>query len=752
MNGFWICTKNVPEKDSFYYFKKKFTLEREMLAFDIKISADTRYRLYINDNFVCEGPCQGGEDTQYYEVVNASKFLVKGENEIKVTVLHMVSERFATEYRRNRPAIWFCGTVAFLDGTAEDILSDEKWLCAKETGIELFAGKGHHSSMPPMENVAAQKSEISLEIEKMYEPHPESTCFDRCGGGEKYLLEARPIQIFEPEEEKALAFVRKTYTDGKISLEFDAELYTTDFIRVRYKGAQGTKIRVIYAECKTLTEEYENDEGEKKTRTYKNLRDDESGVIDGAFDVLEANGEWQEHTFFWYRAFRYIRIECECEFEARVFGTRYVYPFVKNADGKRIFFSSDKTLEKMWDVSVNTVECCTHETFIDCPYYEQAQYIMDGMLESLFAFRISDDFAIQKKFLVDTARCQTKEGLIPAKAPCTFDQIIPSFSLFWIMALREYLRYTGDAVFVRTMIGVADKALECFNSFIDERGLIGKNPYWNFVDWVPGWSYGAPKGGREALTVYSMMYAAALEDAAQICDYCGRKGLSKDYRERKKSALEAINRYCYDAEKGMYADIPNAKSFSRHTTVWAVLSGAVEGEKERSLLERTLSYSDVSLTTFSMNYFTFRAMEKAEVYEKYATELFDGWRKMLDMHCTTWCENPDSPRSECHGWSSTPIYEFSAMLLGVYPAENGFKKVRIKPIDIFGSSVSGRVPIKDGYIDIDVERTDGALKFFANASRALDMEIILPGHDAVQVNGDKYFAEISSKEKNYEKK
>jgi hypothetical protein len=194
----------------------------------------------------------------------------------------------------------------------------------------------------------------------------------------------------------------------------------------------------------------------------------------------------------------------------------------------------------------------------------------------------------------------------------------------------------------------------------------------------------------------------------------------------------------------MYADVPGRKLFSRHTTIWAVLSGACEGEAARALIERTFAYDDVSLTTFAMNYFTFRALEKTGLYEKYAPEVFGGWKKMLDLHCTTWCENPDSPRSECHGWSSAPMYEISAMVLGVYPAEDGFAKVSVAPVlPPEGFRAKGRVPVPKGYIDIELERKCGEISLAVRASREMNLSVKLPGGKNKDLLAHEYFAKES---------
>ena len=739
-NGYWIAAAEKPAETAFYNFRKKFCAAGKPRAFEINVSADTRYKLYVNENFVCEGPCQGGKDVHYYETADAARFLRAGENEIRVYVEHIVGETFTSEYRGEAPALWLCSRITYENGETEELVSDKTWGGAEVLGVKAHTCNGLMGTMPPNETVDFGKGERALELLELYRPRLETNCVSLWGYKEKYILAPRPIPLFNAQEERALKVSRK----AENYIEFDAEEYTTAYVRVRFKAPAGTPVLVNYAECRTRREYYENGDGEVQKRTVKGMRDDENGFTDGAqYDMLMGTGEWQEHEFFTFRSFRYIQLDCAGELlGAEVFAARYVYPFadLSSGEGKGSFSSSEKNLNDMWKVSVNTVECCTHETFVDCPYYEQGQYAMDGLLESLFALRMSNDTSMIRKFIDDLARGQDTAGLIPAQTPCIYDQLIPSFALFWVMTVREYLRYTGDTAFARKYTGTIDKTLECFDSFIDERGLVGETHYWNFIDWVPEWSRnGTIDEGRTTLTVYSMIYAYALGNAAEIAEKCGRSGLAGEYRERKASLIRAINAHCYDKEKGMYADVPGRKIFSRHTTIWAVLASALEGEAARELIERTFAYGDVSDTTFSMNYFTFRALEKTGLYEKYAPEVFGGWKKMLDLHCTTWCENPDSPRSECHGWSSTPMYEISAMILGVYPEEDGFEKVRISPVLLpDGFSAEGRVPVPGGYIDVSVSESGGRTSLLVRASREMALSVKLPGGEWENVTAKEY--------------
>ncbi|NJK96175.1 MAG: hypothetical protein HC905_15805 [Bacteroidales bacterium] len=71
-------------------------------------------------------------------------------------------------------------------------------------------------------------------------------------------------------------------------------------------------------------------------------------------------------------------------------------------------------------------------------------------------------------------------------------------------------------------------------------------------------------------------------------------------------------------------------------------------------------------------------MKKAGLGDKYI-EMLTPWRKMIAMGLTTFAENPEPTRSDCHAWSASPNYDLLATVLGVEPGSPGFKSVTINP-------------------------------------------------------------------------
>lgn len=725
--AFWIYANERPSDVVFYYFKKTFQAKAcDKLTVDL--SADTRYQFYLNGSLICDGPCQSAAHLRYYESVDASSALLDGENEITVKVQYVGNSNFHITYRKNHPALWFDGKLTGGD-VCTPIGSDESWLCLRDDSVKFNHFLGIHNSMPPYEEWLEDEILTPVAVGRWFEPLVATNGFSPWGTTQPYCLDKRPIPQMKLHPARALTPVKQ----GEGYVIYDAGEYTTAKVTLTLDAPKGSVVKATYAECCSFGEPT------GAAAKDKRVRDDvmaEGSRIDGCADIIHARGGKQTYTSFWFRAFRFIKIECsaDCKIEAPL-AANYFYPF----DEAGSFTCSNENYNKMWHVSRNTLLCCTHETYVDCPYYEQGQYSMDGALEMLYTFRTSSDRKMPLKFIKDLAASQTPDGMICANYPTSITQIIPDFTLFWVLAVRDYLRYTGDVENVIPLMGTVDKALEGFEALKNEKGLIGPTKYWAFVDWVPGWMRGVPHhGDKSPLTVTCLMYAAALRAASELALTLKRSTRSKEYLERADAIVAAVKENCYDREAGLFRDTPDYRFFSQHTTVWAVLSGAVTGDEAGALVDRTFASSErVEKCTFSMNHYFFRALETADRY-RYAPALFEGWEKMLALHCTTWCENPDNPRSECHAWSSAPTYELSAMVLGVYPTADGFGKARIKP-DVKNlpiDSAKGTVPTPFGNVSVEWRKNEKSFALKVCVPEGVTADVILPDGTAVNdVNG-----------------
>lgn len=693
MSASWIFANDLVPASTLYRFSKTLLLPS---AAELKLSicADSRYKLYVNGQFAVEGPCHGTRYTRLYETVDLTPYLKEGVNTVYADVLHIFGHEYISVYRESLPALWVDGILT-VEGKETPFVSDDTWTAERYTNRVQYSFPGFIPSVPLSEELHGKDTLVEVPLKVNSEiAHPETACFNKFGVREVYPLTPRSLPNLVPAPYEAAVCIKDTPTEK----EYDATRYETAFVHVSIKAKAGTRVRVIYAECRTL---YDNN-----GKPYKGLRDDPAGVIEGPNDTLifTEDGTLTLDTFR-YRAFRFIRLSSDAPFETEAL-TFAPYHYPMGDEG--YVTTSDSVFNDMWQVSRHTVMCCAHENYVDCPHYEQQQYHMDSLLQMLFTFRMTGDSRLPRKSIFDLGSSQLPDGMLQANYPSVVVQVIPTFSLFWIMMLREYLRYTTDRAFVKSQLGTMEKVLEAFDNLVDERGLVGTTHYWPFVDWAPEWGdTGVPEGGtKEPLAVHCLQYATALTVAAELCEAFGRVGLAEEYRTKSKQVNAAVNLHFYDANRGLYRNTPSISQYSQQASLWAVLSGAQTGEDARALMERSMT-EPISRSTFSMNHFLFRALEQVGLYDTYAPSIFAKWEKMLAEHCTTWCENPDRPRSECHGWSSAPIFELSARVLGVLPTADGFREAEIRPHTALVDSAEGKVPTPYGLVEVAWKKEQG---------------------------------------------
>ncbi len=747
MNAKWITPTPSLNKTALYAFKKIFTVKSNVKSFYVRISADTRYRLYINGKELAHGPCQSTKHVKFYEELECAETLIRGENEIRILLLHVDPRegyKFTTAYHREQAALYFDGTLVTDEGE-EKIISDESFSVFYAKHISFTHHEYCMPSLAPFEILNGDEDFEQLRCGVLYIPDEKNRYHSVWGVKEIYMLKKRPIQLLKINQKSPVRQACEYYdSEGRYNIILDAGIYTTAMLRYEFRAPEGTKINLIYSECPLTRAE--------DGTLYKGMRDNIYGVIEYGkpdydhYDEIYASGSAQAYEPFFYRAYRFIRVECSEKPEYfYASSARYTYDFEKDTinGGIGSFECSDKKYSKLWEVSRNTLECCTHETFADCPYYEQQQYVGDGRFESIYVWRMSNDSLMQKKLIIDTVESLQPDGMVASTSPNMWVQVLPIASFYFINLIREYLRFTGDSRFVKSLIGVIGCSIEYFENTKNVDGLINPPDGCRFIDWVKSWTYGnvggIPKGGDESpITVNNLMYAAMLKDAAEICDACEYNGLASDYRRMHANIVNAVNDHCYNEEVGLYIDVPGEKTYSEHTAVWAIIAEAVTGKDAYNLAERMMNCSFIAKSSFSKAYDLLRALEKVGCYEKYAPEILKQWDIMLDKHCTTWGESVSFPRSECHGWSCVPMYEMSAMILGVSPLENGYTKVKIKPVTMGLTYAKGRIPTPYGYIDVSWTLDNEIFSLEIDSSAKVEMEIILPSGKAISVSTNHY--------------
>ena len=752
--------EKVRDKPSLIYFRKQFHADRLPEEYIIKISADTRYKLYVNGEFLQFGPARGDDKVWYYDEVNLAPALREGENVLAVEVLRYplaYGEGNFGMFRTASPGLYVEEADA---GRAEyHLATDSSWKCRK---AEEYHIRREAPGFAPLMYLEERWGEEAFQGWKLagYEESVWSDAFaynvmDLKAAAVPADLSPRPIPYMMLARKKAGSVVPKyepetsagweELLNGEGILEIPAhteteiELHAGElvcgYLSLRVRHGRGTAVRILSSEGYV-----QEGEGIHSRLPKKGDRMDwVHGHLQGYEDIYHVSGYGladREEVYepYWFRTFRFLRLEIRTGEEPCVLTgldcLETGYPLEVKAGAE----TSDESMAGIWDISLRSLKRCMHETYMDCPFYEQLQYAMDSRSEILYTYMISADDRLARQCMDDLRRSQRADGMINCCYPNYGPNVIPGFAIYYILMVYDHMMYFGDRKLVRKHLPCIDGILEYFDNHLEARGLVGKTGghiserYWSFIDWSPMWneSVGMPPAGLQGpITMESLLYIMGLQHAAKLCEYVGRADTAAEYLCRAESVQEAVNRHCRD-EEGVYTDGPGIRQYSQHCQMFALLTDTVTTEEGRILMQKTLDEREkYAQYTVSTAFYLFQALEKAGLYER-TGELWDTWRGMLANHLTTCVENNTDERSDCHAWGALLLYELPAVILGVRPAAPGFEKIRIAPTPGYLTWARGTAATKWGMVFVEWERKeDGRLEVCYQVPEGMEDEVEL---------------------------
>jgi hypothetical protein len=285
--------------------------------------------------------------------------------------------------------------------------------------------------------------------------------------------------------------------------------------------------------------------------------------------------------------------------------------------------------------------------------------------------------------------------------------------MYWINMVHDYWMHRDDDAFVRENLPGVKSILEWFAAKVDpQTGMLGAVPHWNFVDWAPQWQWsnarplgGVPPGGiTGGSATLTLQLAYTLTDAVELLEAFGEPELAAKYNTLYQSLIRNTWTYCWDENRQLLSDDINRTSYSQHANIMGILSGTVPQEKQQALFKKLDTDPALIQATFYYRFYLFRALKKVGLAERY-TEMLKPWDDMIATGLTTFAENPEPTRSDCHAWSASPNYDLLATVCGVEPAEPGFKSVKIEPHMGDLTYIKGKMPHPKGNILVDLKKT-----------------------------------------------
>ena len=376
--------------------------------------------------------------------------------------------------------------------------------------------------------------------------------------------------------------------------------------------------------------------------------------------------------------------------------------------------NGNDTLNKILETGWRTARSCAMETYMDCPYYEQLQYVGDTRIQCLVSLYNNGDDKLMRNAinLIDNSRMA--EGATLSRYPTANAQEIPPFSLWWIGIVHDYWMYRNDEAFVKSKLPGMRQVLWFFNKYQQPDGSLKNLPYWNFTDWceTKGWQNGmAPMGKDGFSAALDLQLLWAYQIATELENNLGMKEYAKQYETAAAQLKETIQKKYWDNTKKLFADTDEKDVFSQHSNSLAILTGLIKGADATALAKKLISDNNLTQATIYFKYYLHQALTKAGLGNDYLNWL-NVWKQNLAMGMTTWAEISDinNTRSDCHAWGASPNIELYRIVLGIDSDSPGFKKIKITPHLGSLSHASGSIPHPNGNVIVNYERSDNNLK------------------------------------------
>lgn len=723
-NAEWIAAPGEGGRDyGVYYFRKRIELATKPGTFTVHVSADNRYKLYVNGTLVSLGPARNDTYHWNYATVDLAPFLVAGKNIVTACVWNeadhrpeaQISVRTAFIVQGNSPAeeilntnnSWKCirddaykplpgffaaSTGEFVDRnkTIKDWMSDSFDDGSWPAAAKIFGGqpKGLSdglgwmlvpSKLPPME--------------MKYERIP--VCRKATGITVPAEFPAKKSAITIPANTTATLLLDQTYlTNAYLTLNFSKG--SNAGISIRYAEAMVSEFTIYGAR--------------------KGNRNDVDGkIFSGRMDSLVSDGSnRQSYTNLNFRTFRYIQLLVQTKNEPLIiddiFGTFTGYPFEQPSE----FITDNAEINKILEIGWRTARLNAWETYTDCPYYEQLQYIGDTRVQAVITYYNSSDDRLPVNALELTDQSRLTDGMTQSRYPTRSTQIISTFSLWYIGMLHDHWMYRGNNNFIGDKLPGARAILKFISEYQEADGSLKNMPYWTFVDWAPGkdWFVGAPpKGSDGSSAILDLQLLWAYQWAAEMEGKLGLAHYASLYARKAAQLKQTIQQKYWSPSHGLYADTKEKNNFSQHANSLAILTGMLNKANMLAVGKRMLTDSTLTQCTIYFKYYLHQALTKAGLGDGYMDWL-GIWRKNIEMGLTTWTEdsNIEFTRSDCHAWGSSPNIEFFRTVLGIDSDAPGFSKIKIEPHVGKMTKLGGEIPHPNGKIAVSYRLDQGKWK------------------------------------------
>lgn len=607
------------------------------------MTADTKYRLWINGRLVSRGPADIGRDFAggttgrwFYDCRDLTPFFCKGRNVIAAEV---ISGGGVSRGKRG----WLF--EAQID--AATLKSDATWLAVPARAAVDWQSPGFDDSQWP----------AAREVDDIWSPLVPSEI--------PPLMEARyPVARMEGLDGKTLR------GDGQFRVVFDRVLSGFPILRIR--GGKGAKVTVKAHRQQVFTLG-----GGEQTLEFTLMTEIAPGFtvdvknVSEPLEILDAGAVFTSQPVEYRGAF-------EC---------------------------SDEQLNRVWKVSRWAVQICLHTHHLDSPNHQEpisdpGDYLIESMVNH-YAFAqpwlARQDLRKFAWLLKDEKYVNFHISYSIGWLQMLMDYYDYTGDLALVEELAPYIHELLDTYASwRGRNGIISEAPNyMFMDWVQIGGFGCHHPpavigqgyltafYYHGMEMA---SRVAEMMGDQARVEKYARQRHEIADAFNRELWSPEKGLYRDGKPFQTSVKPG---------KWLPAD-RDIETFSPHVNLLAVLYDLAPKEKHAAIVDKILAERPLNTQPWFMHW-VFQAIDHAGLFEKHATGEMRRWQIVAETQSfrEMWHGGDLS-----HGWCSTPLVQMSAGVLGVTPSSPGFKTIAIRPQTCDLTWAKGSVPTPLGDVKV----------------------------------------------------
>lgn len=638
-----VTVPNATEKyaDKHVLFRKKFNAGGDLFKAVLKITADDYFKLYINGEFVTQGPPPSYPQAYYYMELPVGKFLKSGENVIAVHTLYQGLINRVWVSGDNREILW-----AELVVNGEVILAtDESWKFKISSAYEPMAIVGYDTQY--MELFDSCSEDVGFEKENFDDSKWQNAKIKKYNDYNLIKSPIKPLEIYEVEPKS----VRKT--ESGYFYDFGQE--AIGYLVVTAKGKKSDEI--IIRQGEEL-----NDDGSVRFDLRSNCRYEEKWILSGGEDTL---GQFD------YKGFRFAELIVPetAEIISVKFRIRH-YHFKQ----KVVYKSINADFNNIIKLCVNTVKYGTQEIIPDCPTREKGSYLGDFCISGRAQALLTGDTTFLKKTILDFCRTSFICKGLMSVATSSFMQEIADYGLIFPSLVLWTYKFDGDIDFLKSVEPTLKGMCEYFASFDRGDGLIEKlYGQWNLVDWPAnlrdGYDFPLTKpisdGVHNALNALWIGFLKAMNEIEGIC---GNEKVAET-----DEVIRSFYKAFYNDETGLFCDSESKTHSAVHSNIFPLLFGIYGKDEElKKRLVKMIYDKKLNSMGVYMAYFALAALVENGERDK-AIELTldkNAWLNMIKEGATTtfeaWGKEQKWNTSLFHPWAVAPLIVFNESGIKVY--------------------------------------------------------------------------------------